>query len=46
MATSVALIRETAEFALEEWYLFSGSLEEFYEEDWEEFDEDEDWQDA
>ena len=39
-------IRDTAELALEEWYLFSGSLEEFYEEDWEEFDEDEDWQDA
>lgn len=35
-------IRDTAELALEEWYLYSGSLEEFYEEDWEEFDEDED----
>jgi HEAT repeat protein len=40
-------IRETAELALEEWYLYSGQLEDFYDEgDWEEFDEDEDWQDA
>jgi HEAT repeat protein len=36
-------IREMAELALEEWYLYSGQLEDFYdEEDWEEFDEDED----
>jgi HEAT repeat protein len=37
-----AEIRETAELALEEWYLYSGSLGEYYEEgDWEEFDENE-----
>jgi HEAT repeat protein len=37
-------IRDTAEAALEEWYLYSGQLEDVYdeEEDWEEFDEDED----
>jgi hypothetical protein len=36
-------IQETAELALEEWYLYSGQLEDFYDEDdWEEFDEDED----
>jgi len=39
-------IRDTAELALEEWYLYSGSLDEYGEEDWEEFDEDEDLQDA
>lgn len=38
-----AEIREAAELALEEWYLYSGQLEDFYDEgDWEEFDEDED----
>ena len=44
MTTSVALIRETAEFALEEWHLYSGQLEDFYDDegDWEELDEDED----
>jgi HEAT repeat protein len=42
-----AEIREAAELALEDWFLYSGSLEGDYEEgDWEEFDEDEDWQDA
>jgi HEAT repeat protein len=37
-------IRDTAQAALEEWYLYSGQLEDVYdeEEDWEEFDEDED----
>ena len=36
-------IRDTAELALEEWYLYSGSLDEYDEgDDWEEFDEDED----
>jgi len=36
-------IQETAEAALEEWYLYSGQLADLYEEDdWEEFDEDED----
>ena len=40
-------IQETAELALEEWYLYSGQLADFYEDsDWEEFDEDEDWQEA
>ena len=39
-------IQETAEAALEEWYLYSGQLADSYEDsDWEEFDEDEDWQD-
>jgi len=38
-----AEIQETAELTLEDWYLYSGSLDEYYEEgDWEEFDEDED----
>jgi HEAT repeat protein len=38
-----AEIRDTADLALEDWYLYSGALEEYYEEgDWEEFDEDED----
>jgi hypothetical protein len=42
-----AEIREAAEVALEDWLLYSGSLEDYYEEgDWEEFDEDGDWQDA
>jgi HEAT repeat protein len=42
-----AEIREAAELALEDWFLYSGSLEGDYEEgDWEEFDEDEDWQDT
>jgi HEAT repeat protein len=42
-----AEIREAAELALEDWLLYSGSLEDYYEEgDWEEFDEDEDWEDA
>jgi len=36
-------IRDTAELALEEWYLYSGALAEDYEEDdWEEFHEEED----
>ena len=36
-------IQETAELALEDWYLYSGALSEYYDEgDWEEFDEDED----
>ena len=39
-------IRDTAELALEEWHIYRWSLDEYYEEDWEEFDEDEDWQDA
>jgi len=34
-------VQETAEAALEEWYVYSGQLEDFYEEDWEEFEEDE-----
>ena len=36
-------IQNTAELALEEWYLYGGQLEDFYDEDdGEEFDEDED----
>jgi len=37
-----AEIREAAELALEDWFLYSGSLDDYYEEgDWDEFDEDE-----
>ena len=36
-------IQNTAELALEEWHLYGGQLEDFYDEDdGEEFDEDED----
>jgi len=37
-------IQETAELTLEDWYLYSGALDEYCDEgDWKEFDEDEDW---
>ncbi len=42
-----AEIRETADLTLEDWYLYSGALDEDYEEgDWEKFDDEEDWEDA
>jgi hypothetical protein len=34
-------IRETAELALDDWYLYSGAWDEYDEEEWEEFDEEE-----